>query len=201
MSGIFVPWKPTMQIAFVYKYFELIFKSKPRLDDFKFVQNFYFKLLSNWMNLQNTSFYRANNVLNEYIWLNKALLKNNKMLYSNYFIEKGILQIGDIVDHNGKFISFESLCVKYNINHTKHMYYLSVCHCIPKEWKRVLVNAENAILDRNIYIFVDAKYISLSSINFKILYQSCIRDEKFKSAAYWKYTEKFRIAENEWKNI
>ena len=47
MKGIFLPWKATMQTAFGYKYFELIFKSKPRLDDFKFVQKFYFKLLSN----------------------------------------------------------------------------------------------------------------------------------------------------------
>ena len=46
-------------------------------------------------------------------------LSTKKMLYSNYLIDKGILQIADIVDVNGKIMTYEDICQQYDVKDNK----------------------------------------------------------------------------------
>ena len=195
------PGKVTMQKAYGYRYFDIIFRSNPRLEHFKLVPNFYYKILSDWKSYRNGNFTETFNIQDQYIWLNQSLLVDDKMLYSNYFIERGILQIGDILDPSGKIMSFDGLCTKYDIEQTKHMYYLSICYCIPKKWKYKIRQEKDNILQRDTCILVGSKHINFSEVNLRLLYRASVKNEEIKSAAYWKYTARFGITDDEWKKI
>ena len=65
---------------------------------------FYSQIFNCWFNL-NEEPNSANEVLQEYICLNKFIEINNKMVLDEEFLRPKILKIGDIVKNNGRFLT------------------------------------------------------------------------------------------------
>ena len=79
----------------------------------------------------------ANEVLQEYICLNKFIEINNKMVLDEEFIRLKTLKIGDIVKNNGRFLTHEEFQRKFKrrINWLKLH---SVTLAIPNKWRQIL---------------------------------------------------------------
>ena len=56
--------------------------------------------------------------LNEPVWYNKAISVNRKSIFKRRMFELGIHIINDLIDSDGKFLSFNQYCILfgYHVN-------------------------------------------------------------------------------------
>ncbi len=72
-------------------------------------------------------------ILNQSLWLNENLQINNKYMYNQQFINKGILYIKDILGDKGDFLTHNETISKYKLA-TTFIECLQLRSCIPTEW-------------------------------------------------------------------
>ena len=60
-------------------------------------------------------------------------------------IKKDILKVADIVSSNGKFLSFDELCRKYDLNDNAILDYYAVLKAIPKNWEASITTPQVVI--------------------------------------------------------
>jgi hypothetical protein len=92
-----------------------------------------------------------NQIKNECIWLNEKIKANNKCLYSEYNLKKGILYISDIVSNDNSFLSHTDINIKYNVTWT-FLDMLQIRLTIPHEWKKTLAG-EKPELNEDIVMY------------------------------------------------
>ena len=97
---------------------------------------FYNQVFNCWFKL-NEEPSSTNEVLQEYICLNKFIEINNKMVLDDEFLRPKALKIGDIVKNNGQFLTHGEFQRKFNrrINWLK-LY--SVTLAIPNKWRELI---------------------------------------------------------------
>ena len=59
---------------------------------------------------------KEDEILSQTIWVNDNIRVGNKPVYYGKWYKKGIKNINDFIDGNGKYISFENFKHKYDIN-------------------------------------------------------------------------------------
>ena len=79
--------------------------------------SFYTKLLQFWQEIRNNlrTELDTTNIVEEVIWNNRCIQINQKTVFFEKWYSKSILKIGDVIDENIKFLSFESF--KKKIRH------------------------------------------------------------------------------------
>ena len=130
---------------------------------------FYNQVFNCWFNL-NEEPNSANEVLQEYICLNKFIEINNKMVLDEEFIRPKTLKIGDIVKNNGRFLTHEEFQRKFNrrINWLKLH---SVTLAIPNKWRQIL-NMNTSF--ENIEI-CETRITMLNNVSSKKCYWSLVK--------------------------
>ena len=63
---------------------------------------------------------------------NKEILIGRKPFFNEEWFAKGIRTINDILDNDGKFLSFESFQNKFGLTRTNFLQFYQVIHAIPK---------------------------------------------------------------------
>ena len=87
-------------------------------------------------------------ILSAPLWFNSHL-RNGNNLYVKNWDNKGIKTIGDILDNNGNFYTFDTLKEIYGVRGT-FLNYENILHKIPNQWKN-LINENRVFIYQNRY--------------------------------------------------
>ena len=138
--------------------------------------SFYTKMLQFWQEIRNNERTEidATNIVKEVIWNNRCIQINQKTVFFEKWYSKGILKIGDVIDENNNFLSFESLKRKYAIDINLVNYY-GIISAISRQWKQALKQTRNETCNQS-----KTWYEDLSSFTTQKIYRHII---KFKFAA------------------
>ena len=90
---------------------------------------FYRQILSNFLELK--TLYRSDHLSDLLLFNNKEIKIDGNSIYHPYWTEKGVFSIADLLDHNGKFLSFPTFQQKYNVR-CNFLNYFQVLSAIPK---------------------------------------------------------------------
>ena len=70
----------------------------------------------------------------EIIWNNRKILINGKPLFYKSWFEKNIIRVSDLLQKDGKFLSFKNFCNKYKLK-IHFTLYFGLSNTIPTSWK------------------------------------------------------------------
>lgn len=76
-------------------------------------------------------------VRGQYIWNNVAILVDGKTLFSRYMSRRGVNLIDDLLDENGRFLSYWAISNRYPNLHINPLTYMGWCRAIPDRWRRI----------------------------------------------------------------
>ena len=63
-------------------------------------------------------------------------LSGGKSVFYKQWYDAGVKTLPDIIDKEGKFLTFTAFKKKYKIN-TNYLCYIGLCNAIPKQWRKV----------------------------------------------------------------
>ena len=75
-------------------------------------------------------------ILSAPLWFNSHI-RNGNNLYVKNWDNKGIKTIGDVLDNNGNFYTFDTLKEIYGVRGT-FLNYENILHKIPNQWKNLI---------------------------------------------------------------
>ncbi len=167
--------------------------------DVPFFPAFYYQLVQSWCYMQwrhkCTIDFAATNIINECLWLNSWVKISNKIIYHEYkkWYNAGIIQVGDIIDSSGNFLSEKEIANKFNL-HVNTMKYNSLKDAIPREWRDTLRRSKPLELS---HCISDPMVVSLGKITKPA--------QKMKSKTIYTLLTSFNNVEpkckNRWENI
>ena len=102
---------------------------------------FWQSVLKSWHSLPKEPATDCNSILRETIWYNSRILVNGKAVFYKQWYDSGIWYINDLVNENGKFLSYKEFLEIYNIKET-FLGFQGIKDAIPREWKQILTNQE-----------------------------------------------------------
>ena len=94
-------WKYTMKNILGIQDLDLFLKSNFIIPTD--ISPFYHDVLNFWKEVKFDKCEISDDILSQYIWYNQEITINNLSLYNKHFIEKGIVQLKDIINKNGTF--------------------------------------------------------------------------------------------------
>ena len=66
----------------------------------------------------------------EIIWNNRKILINGRPLFCKSWFDKNIIRVGDLLQKDGKFLSFENFCNKFKLK-IHFTFYFGLINAIP----------------------------------------------------------------------
>ena len=196
-------WIHTMRSIFHPVHPSIFLRSIPELNNILLtIPQFYADIIRYWSEIKVTDVNSYHQVMDQYIWYNKYLKIDGKVLHNSDLIKKSILQIKDIVDTNRNLITYENLSVELR-NCVNHLYWKSILNSIPQKWKQTLKeqNCEHGLIFPDCAILRDGTPFSLLQLDSKQIYSVMIKSKYDISQANVYYSEKYEITHDEWKAI
>ena len=140
------------------------------------IRNSFLKdMLTSW----STMFFGAPNSYNEvscqYLWFNSFIRINNQIVYYKLWAQNKVLQIKDLLNDRGHFLTFQQFIHKFNLR-CNFLQYYSIIHAIPTEWKRILKNI-NVITEKDTCFNVSK--LNLSKMSCKMIYFQLVKKIAF----------------------
>lgn len=178
-------------------------------NDLKFITkqmpDFYRQLFKFWFELHSRPPDNANEVLNESLFNNKALLINKQPFFNKSWQLGGVTKIHNIIDSNGKFLTRESLELKTGLR-VAIMTYNSIKSAIPRSWiSMITTNKMVNFKDINpLKVKIEKKYCSFQNqIKNKMFYKEFIEDKTkdIINTASIKWEEYLYNYDFDWKEI
>ena len=106
---------------------------------------FYKNILADWFSLKEEP-KTASDVQREVLWNNQHIKIGNKSLFNKTLYNNGLVYINDILNVEGKLLSYDEVTDKFG-KHITLYYYTCLKDAIPKKWRKILVNSN--LLDLN----------------------------------------------------
>ena len=170
---------------------------------------FHRQVLTSWIKVHQTDPKSVEEILNEYIVLNKHILIENKTIQLNNFGQNNNdLKIAHIIKEDGKSKSIENLNLDNNLQ-LSTLSYNSLVSAIPGAWKKQLRSKCNQVLIQMAKerptepeVKSNGKMISLQKITTKNIYQILVDKKIEEGTAIEKWVNRFPILNDaEWKEI
>ena len=98
---------------------------------------FYRDVLNAWEEIIMHTPTTKEEIENEILWNNHLVTIGGKSIFYRQWFNAGVKTLSDILDEEGKFLSFPEFRKKYKIK-TNFLRYLGLCNAIPKYWKEAL---------------------------------------------------------------
>ena len=132
---------------------------------------FYKLILLSWFALKQEPLTVAD-IQREVIWNNKFITINNKSLFNKALYSEGLIFVNDIIQNNGKFISYETLINKFKNNITLFDY-MCLKDAIPPKWRQLL-KTQNTIemrpTDETVYFCYNKRFQPIKLVKSKDIY-------------------------------
>ena len=142
---------------------------------------FHRQILTSWIKLHQTDPTEVEEILNEYIILNKHILIENKTIQLNmYGQNNNVLKIAHIIKEDGKSKTIEDMNLNLNMQ-LSTLGYNSLVSAIPRKWKKNLkarCNQEKIEMAKvrplTPEVKSDGKMISIHKLTTKKMYQTLV---------------------------
>ena len=165
------------------------------------ISPFYHDVLNFWKEVKFDKCEISEDILSQYIWYNQEIIINKLTLYNKHFVEKGIAQLKDIVNENGRFKNITELNREFGINKKYFLFYHGLVNAIPKPWSKTLNG--NKISDETTacYLLLNDTKIDIKKVQYNEIYSHLVQKKCDVSKANIKYSELFDINDEQWKII
>ena len=193
-------WKHTMKTILGKSDLALFFKCNFTLPDAN-ITPFYLDVLRFWKEIKYKNESSVEDIQHQYIWYNEKIKIDKKTIYSKHFIDKGILQIADIISNTGSCLSFDEVCQKKGIDRTCFMLFTGIINAIPLQWKNILRRKPKVNVGLECFVDIKGEKQDLLKVKGNIIYSSLIFKKLDRSRAHNRFSNQFNIDENEWKAI
>ena len=97
--------------------------------------SFYRELVYFWQNVSSLKSPETTEICDEVLWNNKHITCDGSSLYHTYFIDKGIVKVGDIIDETWRPLTWFEGKEKFLLCGRKLLSWLGLSSCIPVIWK------------------------------------------------------------------
>ncbi len=104
----------------------------------KVPSQFWNDVLVHWCNLNYENENNVTNPSTQIIWFNSNIKINKRPILYKTLLKKGILTVGDLLNHDNRFYNFEEFIDKYQVKITFTDYY-GIIKAIPAKWKSDLL--------------------------------------------------------------
>lgn len=126
---------------------------------------------------------------------------NNQPLYCQHFIDRGILQIGDLVNEHYEFKSFQDIVTEFGVSGSFCLYYSGIIGSVSKEWKSLIKNQTQFRKRNVIEIVIGEEEYDFVRMSAKELYNQIIKSKCTVSQANVNYSNQFAINSESWAKI
>ena len=144
-------------------------------------------------------------ISNTVLWNNKFICINNKSVFNQSLVSKGIIKIGDLVTEKNQFIS---QCNQSRVNlSSKHIFDLmSLVDAIPAPWRRSLkingyLNKSPFVIQDQIQLVLNNQEVSITEATFKKVYRELVCGFVTPPTAHSKFNESFNGVCLDWNEI
>lgn len=190
------PWKACLEHQ-LKKDVHILIHAAPKTKDLPNSMNsFYIQVFSFWHDYFSQESLQSVDIIRQPLWLNSNILVAGKPVYYKRWIDKGIIFISDVCNNEGKILSRETICDKFDIN-INFLEYLSLCSAIPEKWKYCIKNYNNDdvlnIMDYPI-VKVNSVKKSLVKVKCKDFYWSLINKIVSEPTSKNKWVQKYDLS-------
>jgi hypothetical protein len=177
------PWKDYLQVKVKDPLHKIPLYNKKEYKYTHLNQHFYTEMLSTWAMINYREPETISEILRQPIWDNDLLRIGNKTVVYKTWTQAGIYYIADLINNNGQLATINYLNNKYHTIIKQHEYN-SLIHCIPKNWKKSIKDAENiagTTIPKSPHIQLYNQFYDLEEITTKQIYTYIIQNGKCKS--------------------
>ena len=131
---------------------------------------FYQQMIALWEKTSDKEPEQVFEILNQSVWNNKYILKQDESLFYPFLCKKGISQVKDLMNVDTTtsiFLNWNLAKHKFNLKPNDFMSWLSILEAIPATWKKKL--RENQVLN------TECEEISPSALSVKATYWRLLR--------------------------
>jgi hypothetical protein len=170
----------------------------------KNISKFYHEVFSGWFTLKKQPS-TADEIQREIIWLNKHVKINNKVLFQQNLIDKGLLFISDLIDKGTKkLLNYKQFISKFG--KLQQYQYICLIDAIPRQWRISIKDIKVLVEPRNETIYVNScktEEKPITAVKSSQLYWHIRSLQKVNPSFVTSWNTKYQIAfsDNEWKNI
>ena len=97
---------------------------------------FYQELIELWCKISYREPSDIIQIYNQCLWNNSFILTQGKPIFNLFFINKGMLEVSDILNESGNLMSWQSGKSKYNLDNKDFMSWIGLIESIPQKWKK-----------------------------------------------------------------
>ena len=97
---------------------------------------FYQELIELWCKISYQEPSDITQIYNQSLWNNSFIVTHDKPIFNLSFINKGILNVSDILNDTGNFLSWHLGKSKYNLDNKDFISWIGLIESIPQMWKR-----------------------------------------------------------------
>ena len=169
-----------------------------------FMPEFYKDCLDAWSTLTRKEVYSYEDIMNQFVWNNKYILREGKSLYHAFLHNTcGISKVGDLVSKDNIFPGSEKVL---NAKLTPSQYFLlmGVVSAIPNEWrptiKRKSVHVD-PFIENSFRAPIRDEMFDLSSVSSKTLYREFRSRKEIPPTVQAKFKEEYPSLSIDWKEI
>ena len=170
---------------------------------------YYKQLLDMWYSVYNNVPTSINEVMNEIIWNNAAILRDNKPIQNKQWEGKGIILIQDLFNDNMDFMSKLQIETVYNVK-CNFIFLNGIKSAIPKKWLQIIKNTDLHVMKTIkaekqqktlISIKINKKYVNIDKVKCRHLYWSEIESIGQRPTSYYKWESEYYYATLDWEHI
>ena len=165
------------------------------IKQFNLNNDFFNQILESWCKI---NFSEETSILNQPIWNNSNILKQNKPLYYEHWLNKGVIYLQHLVQDK-RFLTFTELKGKYNLERKEFLNYHTLISAIPHDWKTKIKDEDFSTETVNKPFLIN-KVLSLVKPN-KLLYNTQIDKLGKNIKAHLKWETHFQEEQINWKEV
>ena len=144
-------------------------------------------------------------ISNTVLWNNKFICINNKSVFNQSLVSKGIIKIGDLVTEKNQFIS---QCNQSRVNLSPKDIFdlMSLVDAIPAPWRQSLkingyLNKSPFVIQDQIQLVLNNQEVSITEATFKKVYRELVSGFVTPPTAHSKFNESFNGVCLDWNEI
>ena len=144
-------------------------------------------------------------ISNTVLWNNKFICINNKSVFNQSLVSKGIIKVGDLVTEKNQFIS---QCNQSRVNLSPKDIFdlMSLVDAIPAPWRQSLkingyLNKSPFVIQDQIQLVLNNQEVSITEATFKKVYRELVSGFVTPPTAHSKFNESFNGVCLDWNEI
>ena len=171
----------------------------------KNLPNFYIDIYHTWLSLNNFEPKTKTEILQEQIWLNQHITVDSKSILWKLWISKGVLNVNDLLDSEGNFLSLNDFNIKHNLQ-CSFIDHLRIRQALPQSWRNIIYTQKIKKVIENMtcnITFMDGKTKNFTYCKSNEIY-SLIKNQQGinkKPTCIDRWHSQYEIAIELWPNI